>query len=570
MHRLGAFFLSRAALLGLALLLPRPAAAAWPTDPSENLPLCTAPSAQRFPTIVSDGVGGAIVAWQDFRSGNWDIYAQRVSADGALLWTEDGVVLPSHASERLPSIVSDGAGGAIVVWQSGPFNYEVYAQRISAGGALLWAEGGVALCDVERDQSSFAVVPDGAGGAIVTWQDQRSGNADIYARRISADGTVQWTDNGVALCTATGRQQTPVIVSDGAGGAIVIWSDERTVTTAEIYARRISAGGTLQWAADGVALSSATGALNPTAVSDGAGGAIVAWEDHRNGGGNIDIYARRISADGAVRWTANGVALCTAAAEQIWPGIVSDGAGGAIVAWEDARLGRDNHDIYSQRILADGTVPWAADGVALCTGANYQGAQSVTPDGAGGAIVAWCDGRSGNEVYSQRISADGAVQWPADGVLVCTYPIYARDLPRIVSDGTGGAIVTWFDSRNGDAGDPDDIYAQRVQANGQLGGDAWVDVPPERPLAFALDPVRPNPLRGGTLTVHFTLASATPASLELLDVAGRRIARREVGSLGAGRHALGLGDGCRLAPGLYLVCLRRGTDTRVRRVAVLE
>jgi hypothetical protein len=36
------------------------------------------------PTIVSDGSSGAIITWQDKRSGNYDIYAQRVFSDGSL------------------------------------------------------------------------------------------------------------------------------------------------------------------------------------------------------------------------------------------------------------------------------------------------------------------------------------------------------------------------------------------------------------------------------------------------------------------------------------------------------
>jgi hypothetical protein len=94
-------------------------------------------------------------------------------------------------------------------------------------------------------------------------------------------------------------------------------------------------------------------------------------------------------------------------------------------------------------------------------------------------------------------------------------------------------------------------------------------VPGEASVAFALDPVRPNPTRGGVLTVHFTLPTDAPASLELLDVAGRRIATREVGSLGAGPHTLDLIQGKRLAPGLYLVRLTQGANTRTTRVAVL-
>jgi hypothetical protein len=96
------------------------------------------------------------------------------------------------------------------------------------------------------------------------------------------------------------------------------------------------------------------------------------------------------------------------------------------------------------------------------------------------------------------------------------------------------------------------------------------DVPGDAAPAFALEPVRPNPSSGRTLTVRFTLASSAPAALELLDVAGRRIAAREVGSLGAGHHTLDLDEGGRLSPGLYLLCLRQGANTRVTRVAVVR
>jgi hypothetical protein len=90
---------------------------------------------------------------------------------------------------------------------------------------------------------------------------------------------------------------------------------------------------------------------------------------------------------------------------------------------------------------------------------------------------------------------------------------------------------------------------------------------PNLPLTFALDPVRPNPTRGGALAVHFSLPTAAPARLELLDVAGRRIASHEVG---AGQHSLDLGAGQHLAPGLYLVRLTQGANTRTTRAVVLK
>ena len=96
------------------------------------------------------------------------------------------------------------------------------------------------------------------------------------------------------------------------------------------------------------------------------------------------------------------------------------------------------------------------------------------------------------------------------------------------------------------------------------------EVAQEATIAFGLDPVRPNPTRSGALTVHLTLPTALPAQLELLDVAGRRITTREVGSLGVGQHTLDLGQGLHLAPGLYLVRLTQGVNTRTTRVMVLK
>jgi hypothetical protein len=455
--------------------------AAWPHDPNNgNVALCTAASDQIFPTITSDGAGGAIVTWQDVRSGNNDIYVQRISAAGAPLWTAGGVALcTATGDQNIPTITSDGAGGAIVTWHDGRSlsTFDIYAQRISAAGATMWTANGVALCTAAGNQFYPTITPDGAGGAIVTWQDARNGNPniDIFAQRISAAGAALWTADGVALCSAANIQQLPTITSDGAGGAIVAWQDARTGND-DVYAQRISAAGAALWTVNGVALSAATNLqTNPMITSDGAGGAIVTWQDYRSG--TSHIYAQRISAGGGPTWTADGVALCLAANGELTPVITSDGAGGAIVTWRDGRP-YPAYDIYAQRISAGGGPMWTADGVALCVATNIQQNPTITSDGAGGAIVTWQDFRGGTsyDIDAQRISAAGAPLWTADGVALST-AAGDQAYPSITSDGAGGAIVAWQDQRNGSA---NDIYAQRIERFGRLGN-------PEPVITSALD-----------------------------------------------------------------------------------
>jgi hypothetical protein len=445
-----------------ALIIAVPSA--WANWVQDGMALCTATGEQQSPQITSDGAGGAIITWYDYRSGTYDIYAQRVNASGSVQWTANGVALcTATGNQESPQITSDGAGGAIITWydyRSG--TYDIYAQRVNASGAVQWTTDGVALCTVTGNQQSPQITSDGAGGAIVTWYDFRSGSRyDIYAQRVNASGSVQWTANGVALCTATGWQYNPMIVSDGAGGAIVTWQDYRSGNN-DIYAQRVNASGAIQWTANGVALCTATGNQeSPQITSDGAGGAIVTWSDYR--GASPDIYAQRVNASGAIQWTANGVALCTATGNQESPQITSDGAGGAIVTWNDGRS--LPYDIYAQRVNASGSVQWTANGVALCTATGGQYNPMIVSDGAGGAIVTWQYDRSGTyDIYAQRVNASGAIQWTANGVALCTATGNQFD-PTIATDGSGGAIVTWRDHRSGSTFD---IYAQRVGPDGAM------------------------------------------------------------------------------------------------------
>jgi hypothetical protein len=172
-------------------------------------------------------------------------------------------------------------------------------------------------------------------------------------------------------------------------------------------------------------------------------------------------------------------------------------------------------------------------------------------EGADGIKLTWLVGGSGSgaaTVYRSPVSGE----WARIG--------------EVTADGTGYLRYT----------DHGAVKATRVGYRlGMVGagiegfyGETWVDLPAgEAPLPFALDAVRPNPSHGGALTVRFSLPTDAPARLELLDVAGRRVASSDVGM---GQHTLDLGTGQHLAPGLYLVRLTQGANTRTTRVAMLR
>jgi Galactose oxidase, central domain len=91
----------------------------------------------------------------------------------------------------------------------------------------------------------------------------------------------------------------------------------------------------------------------------------------------------------------------------------------------------------------------------------------------------------------------------------------------------------------------------------QIVSETWVDVPLVPRLAIA--GVRFTPA-AHALRVSFVLPDARSAQLDLLDIEGRRLAAREVGSLGSGAHTADLTGRTELRSGVYLVRLR--TDSR--------
>ena len=459
-------------IAGFLLLQSSPSVAQFVGNSTVNTPICTAATSQFAPQIISDGAGGYIITWYDLRNGsNDDIYVQKINASGVVQWTANGVaVSTANRDQFVPQIVSDGAGGAIITWQdqrNGSFNYDIYAQRVNASGVVQWTADGVAITNAANNQQNPQIASDGAGGAIITWMDQRGSTFDVYAQRINASGVVQWTTDGVALSTAGNSQFNPQLVSDGAGGAIITWQDNR-FSNWDIYAQKINGAGAVQWTADGVAISSAASdQTGPQITSDNAGGAIITWQDFRSLS-TYDIYAQNINTSGAVQWTADGVAISTAAGYQQNPRLTSDAAGGAIITWQDQRNGSSNTDIFAQRINTSGTVQWTADGVAISTAANNQNFPQLINDGAGGAIITWQDQRNSTvntDVYAQKINGSGAVQWTADGVAISTAANNQTN-PQLASDGAGGAVLTWEDARIG--GSNIDIYAQNVRSTGIL------------------------------------------------------------------------------------------------------
>src|SRR5262245_13315818 len=544
---------TRSSIVALATLLlasiVSPALAEWPTL---GRAIDTAPGDHLGPVIAGDGAGGSSVSLSYRRLFPVNIRVQHVLANGIVdvAWPLNGRALLTDSLGRAiiprglesPAIVSDGAGGAIVTWpddRGSLTGVDVYAQHVLATGAIdpSWPVNGATLCSVIGEQSGPTILADGAGGAFVAWTDERSGSTvndiDVFAQHVLASGVVDpsWPANGAPVSTAPKAQTQPHLVEDGDGGFFVTFIDFQTGNPgSDIFAQHVLRSGVADpaWPVNGRDLSPALGSQTaPQIASDGAHGAMVAWIDMR--AGNNDIYAQRVLISGAIApgWPVAGQPIATGPASEVTPALVADGAGGAILAWGDNRSG--HHNMRAAHVLGTAALDpaWPTDGVPLSAADCEESNQIVVSDGAGGAVVAW---QRCFDIFAQHVLASGRLDaaYPASGRAVVAIPVSEQHEPDMVATGGSGAIVTWEDTRDG----LNDIYALQVLEAGTL------DVPgpdASRGLAFARP--SPNPTRG-PVQLHFSLPQHSTASLAIFDASGRRIRLLVSGTLAPGDHSV--------------------------------
>jgi hypothetical protein len=456
--------LSLSALLFL-FMLPPPVHAQWLEG---GLKVVDEPGNQNIAVITVDEAGNTTIAWNDSRSGTMDIYARRYDPYGHAIWPETAVCTVT-GSQSAMEIIADAAGGVILAWSdTRNGDYDIYAQRLDASGAAVWTAGGILICGEINNQYSVVLKGDGDGGAVMAWQDYRSdSDGDIYAQRVDASGTALWTLDGRPVCTDGNRQDFVVMDATSDGGLVVAWRDNR-LGAYNIYGNRVEGDGDLAWGSSGTQICGAIGGqYHPQILHDGNNGAFVVWQDYR--AVVYDIYAQRMSYNGFDQWVTDGIPVCDALGDQGYPVMCLDGNGGVIIAWQDERNSITTWtDVYAQRVDYWGHELWTSDGVVVSEDYGYQQRPQICSDGAGGVMIAWDDMRAGaHDVYATRFDDDGTTLWPANGVKVLEGALGASGPGPLAGNGAGGAVfVQTFQKPGTGYWEP---YLQRIDRFGYWG-----------------------------------------------------------------------------------------------------
>lgn len=476
---------------------------AWEKDGS---PVCTAKGLQWRYKAGALTEGRVAITWEDGRNDTSKIYLQVLDSLGNPLFTKDGIRVSQRAGTEVYHQMATNGSDIFIAWEGAPggarVNTDIFMTRIDGvTGVKKW--GDIGVCVADGDQYEPQLCLDGSGeGYYVTWTDYRSGNADVWAARITQEGQVAWEKR------------------IGNGGPLRIITSGNSAIIVGYRVWKIDSMGNFQWDSAGVPIADV--ANNQAAVSDRRNGVIVLFA-----GNALALSVQRIDSAGIIQWGSNGVVL------QTWPlgktslsnvleesilGFSEDGFGGCLIS--SYRGMPTKHQVY--RVDSSGTNRWPL-GVVVWTspgeGIGCSTASDITYDNLGGCMTTWSVSDSlrgdGGNIVVQRVDTEGEVRFEQNGVSLCSGA--GTQINPVIIGVSGGAVVCWEDNRNGDT----DIYAQLIDTLGNVGikelGQGRFEL-----KTLNLEQNLPNPFNSAT-EIKYTVPYSGEISVKIYDALGREI-----------------------------------------------
>lgn len=456
------------------MLLSANLTAQWSNDAGINNAICDLNGEQAIPKVVTSSVGDTYIGWFSNDSGNYDVRLQRLDQMGNELWAQDGIVVSDNPAMSWLTdwdMTVDDDNHAILTFQDirNAGNNNIYAYRISPDGTSVWGEDGLELSNSGAFDVSPKVCMTSTGNIVVTWQADNV----IIMQRITSNGTLIWGPNGITLsCADTYSWPQPFAVEDD---HILLKFFHDTgpsyAPTRHCYIQKYDNDGNAAWANDTI-VSNAGGISAWTQVfniiSDENNGCFISWHDSRGGGTISYPFVQHVNSDGTVAFAANGTQLSTEADRQnFYPESVYDAVNDELITyWFQTNGSQSNYGITGQKLDVNGDLQWGANGNNLINISTLYVQLIAVRAASADLILLYEEYTDVTNAYVKaiKLDTDGNYLWPDEQITMCS--VASSKVHSVASQFANNQIIaSWEDDRNG----PKDIYAQNINFDGTLG-----------------------------------------------------------------------------------------------------
>jgi hypothetical protein len=331
----------------------------------------------------------------------------------------------------------------------------------------------------EQAVPKLAVARDGS--SYIGWFDHAGANYDVRVQHLDANGVELWPHNGLLI--SGNAQNTSLVdwdlIADSQGNCVLAFTDIRAGGDLDVYAYRVSATGLQLWGPNGVALSNNIDfEANPRICETTVGDFAFVWPNS----GTRTIQLQRLSAAGVPLYPGDGVAIPGDTGQSPAFARVCASDNGAVIAeWVRATAFSAAKHIHVQKYDIAGTAQWNA-GVRLpvfdLASLPIAHDPKMIADGQGGCVISW-HYAVGSQFFArvQRLTSAGVEMFPHNGVDLSTNGNSKFD-PAICFLPSSQSIIAFYNERNV-AQTTWGISAQRIDGTGgQAFGPAGINLAP--------------------------------------------------------------------------------------------
>ena len=333
------------------------------------------------------------------------------------------------------------------------------------GQDMVWQNNGIPIRQGVHIEWQRTVCPGESGSMIFVWSDTRYGSRNVFAQKVDSSGVLLWGSQGSSVTNLPGRQEDPVAITDGDGGAFIAWVDYRFDDEGDIFIQHIDNQGNRMMDDNGEALARVDGRhLTINMCTDSLGGVFVAWQDKRNFLDD-DIFGTHVSSNYEIIAPSSGVSIIQMNGNQGAKSLEYAGNNQATIIWSDTRSGSGN-DIYCQKINMNMEKIFSDGGLEVSATSDLETTPRTTFMKNDTSFVIWQSGTESTDIYYNLLTSDGLVF--SEPLQLCSFNS-SKANPRIKRNQLGEVFIQWIDYRN----DPTagNHYYQRVSHGGNISWD---------------------------------------------------------------------------------------------------
>ncbi len=452
--------------------------AQWSSDPAVNTIVNDFSGSQAIPHIAYDANGNFYVGFYSNEAGNYDIRLQFYNVEGEAQWATGGILISNHPQNSWVTewdLTTDNSGNCVMAFNDvRDGNANVYAYSISPSGVFNWGADGISLTSDPEDEFAPDVTVTSSNNVIVVWSRPTSTHNEIVMQKIAQDGTLSWGDAGLTYQAGAYSYTGPRVLGVENGNFLMAFYKESgsfpSVTRA-IYVQKFDESGNTVWTND-VLASNSNGINNYNnfyIASDNNDGIVISWMDDRDNDLHIDGAVQRVLTDGTIDWPANGVEVNTTAntSNQDVRILGVDDDDNVLVTWSKKNSNQTQTAVAGQKFNASGVRQWGDDGIEFVAMSpdvsNSDG--GVVFDGANSLII-YEEYVLGTTVYANvkalAVDGTGAFLWTPTTTLMSSRN---TEKVHLVTSGlyNNQTIAVWEDSS------PSDIIMQNIYNDGTMG-----------------------------------------------------------------------------------------------------